>query len=59
MLELRKKELDKYSKISFANFHSIVCKSMPDATKFPEMYNLCYDLMELAWETAQKQIKEK
>jgi len=27
---------------------------MPDVTRFPEMYNLCYDLMKLAWETAQK-----
>jgi hypothetical protein len=54
MLELRKQELDKYSKLSFGDFHAVVSKSMPDVTRFPEMYNLCYDLMKLAWETAQK-----
>lgn len=59
MLELRKKELEKYSKLSFGDFHSIVSKSMPDVTRFPEMYNLCYDLMKLARETSQKQMKEK
>ena len=48
-----KKQLENKSNLSFDNFHAIVCKSMPDATRFPEMYNICYDLMKLAWETAQ------
>ncbi len=57
MIELRKQELKKYSKMDFDTFHSIMCKSMPNASVHPAMYNLCYDLMKLAWETAQKQTK--
>lgn len=55
MIEIRKKELERYSNLSFADFHRIVSKSMPDANEHPGIYNLCYDLMKLAWETAQKQ----
>lgn len=55
MLELRKKELEKHQNLSFDAFHSIVCKSMPNVNDHPQMYNLCYDLMKLAWDTAQKQ----
>lgn len=54
MLDLRKQELEKYRNPTFAEFHSVVSKSMPDVTRFPEMYNLCYDLMKLAWETAKQ-----
>lgn len=57
MLELRKKELEKHSNLSFDDFHAIVCKSMPDVTRYPQMYDLCYDLMQLVWETAQRQNK--
>jgi hypothetical protein len=39
---------------TFDEFHAIMCKSMPDVTKYPEMYNLCYDLMKFTWETAQQ-----
>ena len=54
ILELRKRELDRYPDLTFGDFHSIVVKSMPDVTRFPEMYNLCYDLMKLAWETSER-----
>lgn len=54
MLELRKRELEKRPDLTFGDFHSIVSKSMPDVTRFPEMYNLCYDLMKLAWETSER-----
>lgn len=37
---------------TFDEFHAIVSKIMPDASRYPEMYNLCYDLMKLTWETA-------
>lgn len=57
LLELRKQELKQYTNLTFSDFHSIVSKSMPDVTRFPDMYNLCYDLMELAWETSQQQVK--
>lgn len=40
--------------MTFAEFHASVCKKMPDVTRYPEMYNLCYDLMKLTWETAKK-----
>lgn len=39
---------------TFDEFHAIMCKVMPNVTKHPEMYNLCYDLMKFTWETAQK-----
>lgn len=55
MIENRKQELEKHSNLSFGDFHAIVSKSMPDVTLYPQMYNLCYDLMKLSWETAQKQ----
>jgi hypothetical protein len=58
MLELRKLQLHKRKNLSFEDFHALVCKSMPDATRFPEIYNLCYELMKASWETAQKQIKD-
>jgi len=57
MFELRKQQVEKYSTLTFAEFHAIVCKSMPDANEQPQMYNLCYDLMKLSWETAQRQKK--
>lgn len=37
---------------TFADFHALACKSMPDVTRYPEQYNLCYELMELAWRAA-------
>ncbi len=55
MLELRKQELEKYPKMSFDTFHMVVSKSMPNVNDHPEMYDLCYDLMKLAWETARSQ----
>lgn len=55
MLELRKQELEKYPKMSFDTFHMVVSKSMPNANDHPAIYDLCYDLMKLAWETAQSQ----
>lgn len=39
---------------TFDEFHAIMCKTMPDVTKHPEMYNLCYDLIKFTWETAQQ-----
>lgn len=39
---------------TFDEFHAVMCKAMPDVTRYPEMYNLCYDLMKFAWETAQR-----
>jgi len=57
ILEIRKQEIEKYSNLSFGDFHSIVSKSMPNVDDHPQMYNLCYDLMKLSWETAQKQNK--
>ena len=39
---------------TFADFHAIVCKVMPDAGRDITAYNRCYDLMELAWETARQ-----
>lgn len=59
MLDLRKRELEKYPDLTFGDFHSIVSKSMPDVTRFPEMYDLCYDLMKLAWETSKRVTNEK
>ena len=57
MLELRRKLIEKHSKLTFDDFHGLVCKSMPNVNDHPQMYNLCYDLMKLAWETAQNQNK--
>jgi hypothetical protein len=57
MLDLRRQELAKHQNLSFDEFHSIVCKSMPSVNDNPQMYNLCYDLMKLSWETAQRQPK--
>lgn len=37
---------------TFADFHALVCKSMPDVTRYPEQYNLCYELMKLSWDAA-------
>jgi hypothetical protein len=54
MLELRKQQIQKIPRLSFDEFHELICKSMPDASRYPEMYNLCYDLMKFTWETAQK-----
>lgn len=39
---------------TFAEFHAIVCKAMPDAVANQAAYNRCYDLMKLAWNTAQQ-----
>lgn len=38
---------------TFSEFHATVTKKMPDAVLYPEMYNLCYDLMNMAWHAAQ------
>ena len=37
---------------NFDEFHATVTKHMPDAVKYPEMYDLCYRLMKLAWDAA-------
>jgi hypothetical protein len=34
---------------NFEEFHANVTKQMPDAVKYPEMYDLCYRLMKLTW----------
>ena len=44
---------------TFDDFHAIVCKIMPDVTSHPEMYNRCYDLMKLSWDTSAKNRIEK
>ena len=37
---------------NFSEFHALACKSMPDVTRYPEQYNLCYELMKLSWDAA-------
>lgn len=37
---------------NFSEFHALACKSMPDATRYPEQYNQCYELMKLSWNAA-------
>ncbi len=37
---------------NFDQFHANVTKQMPDAVKYPEMYDLCYRLMKLTWDAA-------
>ena len=37
---------------NFDEFHATVTKQMPDAVKYPEMYDLCYRLMKLTWDAA-------
>lgn len=43
----------------FSEFHALVSKSMPDVTRYPEQYNLCYELMKLSWNAALDTINEK
>ena len=38
--------------MTFDEFHASVTKQMPDAVKYPEMYDLCYRLMKLTWDAA-------
>ena len=38
--------------MTFNEFHASVTKQMPDAVKYPEMYDLCYRLMKLTWDAA-------
>jgi hypothetical protein len=54
MFELICQRVKEQNPQTFDEFHAIMCKVMPDVTKHPEMYNLCYDLMKFTWETAQK-----
>ncbi len=58
MLELRKQELEKYPKMSFDTFHMVVSKCMPSVNDHPAMYDLCYDLMKLSWETARLELED-
>ena len=44
---------------TFQDFHASVTKQMPDATKYPEFYNKCYDLMKLAWDAAKASNQER
>ena len=37
---------------NFSEFHALACKLMPDVTRYPEHYNLCYELMKLSWNAA-------
>ena len=37
---------------NFDEFFANVTKQMPDAVKYPEMYDLCYRLMKLTWDAA-------
>jgi hypothetical protein len=37
---------------NFSEFHATVTKQMPDVTRYPEMYNLCYDLMKKTWDAS-------
>lgn len=43
---------------TFSEFHVSVTKSMPDVGQYPEMYNLCYELMKLSWNAAILSAKE-
>jgi hypothetical protein len=54
MFELICRRVKEQNPQTFDEFHAIMCKSMPDASRYPDMYNLCYDLMKFTWETAQK-----
>jgi hypothetical protein len=40
--------------MTFNEFHASVTKQMPDAVKYPEMYDLCYRLMKLTWDAAKE-----
>jgi hypothetical protein len=42
---------------NFEEFHANVTKQMPDAVKYPEMYDLCYRLMKLTWDAAKAEEK--
>lgn len=37
---------------NFSEFHANMTKKMPDAVLYPDMYNLCYDLMKMTWNAA-------
>lgn len=52
MLKYRVEQIKQQNPKTFDEFHALICKSMPDVTQYPEMYDLCYELMRLAWETA-------
>jgi len=57
IFDMRKDQINKIDTLSFDEFHGLICKSMPDVTRDRQMYNLCYDLMKLSWETAARQQK--
>lgn len=59
ILEVRKKELKQNPPSNFGDFHAIVSKSMPDVTRYPQMYDLCYDLIKLSWDTAQRTVDKQ
>ncbi len=44
---------------TFSEFHAMMTKAMPDVNHYPQMYNLCYDLMRLAWDTAKQSERNK
>lgn len=44
---------------NFEEFHANVTKQMPDAVKYPEMYDLCYRLMKLTWDAAKAEMESK
>ena len=52
MIEFRILQVEQDKPKTFDEFYAIVCKTMPDVSRYPEMYNLCYNLMKLSWDTS-------
>lgn len=58
-MNIRFREILRAKPRTFADFHALACKSMPDVTRYPEQYNLCYELMELAWRASSQSRHQK
>jgi len=43
------------NRMTFNEFHASVTKQMPDAVKYPEMYDLCYRLMKITWDASKEE----
>lgn len=52
ILKCRMAQIKQQKPKTFDEFHSLICKSMPNVMEYPEMYDLCYTLMKITWETA-------
>jgi hypothetical protein len=43
----------------FDEFHATITKQMPDAVRFPDMYEMCYRLMKLTWDASRTGLEKQ